>query len=258
MDDSTAARLNALNRDFYRRHAVSFDSRRRAPWPGWERVAERLESPGRLSILDVGCGNARFGLYLEERLGRPIDYVGLDVSPELLRIAARRAPAEWRLVEADVVADGLPPTVPGGFDLVCCFGVMHHVAGASGRRRLLGRLAAAVGPGGYLAISFWQFGDRDRFARRARPWASHGYPDGPPEPGDTLLAWGDTPDGADPGSEPPVRFCHFSDPASARRLVSTLDLEPCDEFAADGASGDLNFYLVLRATDSGADANRAG
>ena len=248
MDDSTAARLNALNRDFYRRHAASFDARRRTPWPGWERVAERLVGIDRPSILDVGCGNARFGHDLADQLERAIDYVGVDVSPELLQIAARRAPASWRLIEADVIADGLPTSVGAGFDLVSCFGVMHHVPDERNRRRLLDELAAVLRPGGHLAVSFWQFGERERFRRRERPWASHGFPEGPPESGDALLAWGDVPEGAAGGApEPPVRFCHFSDPAEVRRLMARLALEPSDEFSADGTTGDLNFYVVLRA-----------
>ena len=257
MDAPTVARLNALNREFYRRHALSFDRTRRAPWPGWQRVAELVSSLDRPSILDVGCGNARFGLFLASAESRPIDsldidYVGIDASPRLLAIAASRGPSHWRWVEADVIAEPLP--LVGEFDLVVCFGVLHHVPGESTRQALLSSLAERLAQGGHLAVSFWQFGDRARFRDRALGWRSGVR--GPEsldlsklEHNDFLLPWG-----ADSGSaqgELPIRYCHFVDRAEARRLVGELrvekpGLEPVDEFVADGHSGDLNLYHLLR------------
>ena len=245
MDESTTARLNDLNRDFYRRHAASFDETRRTPWPGWERVADRLPTDGRASILDVGCGNGRFGRFLAARPLPAIDYLGLDVSPELLRLAETTLPAGWRLRVADVVADGLPESPSEGvadiFDLIACFGVMHHVPGEVNRSRLVRQMADRLAPGGLLAISFWQFGDRERFSRRSRDWAAHGLAPDQRESGDFLLAWGET----DGEGAIPVRYCHHTDRAEARRLVEPLGLELVDEFRADGETADLNLYLLL-------------
>ena len=247
MDAPTVARLNAINREFYRRHALSFDRTRRAPWPGWQRVAELVSSLDRPSILDVGCGNARFGLFLAPAHSRPIDYLGVDASPRLLHLAASRGPSDWRWVEADVVSGPLP--LVGEFDLVTCFGVMHHVPGESTRRALLISLAERVARGGHLAVSFWQFGDRPRFRDRALAWRRGvrglGSLDlSQLEDNDFLLPWGE---GSEPGQEElPIRYCHFADRAEARRLVGDLGLEPVDEFFADGNSGDLNLYHLLR------------
>jgi hypothetical protein len=56
------------------------------------------------------------------------------------------------------------------------------------------------------------------------------------EPGDYLLRWGET----------ACRYCHFADPSEAARLVESLQLENVESFRADGASGDLNLYYLLR------------
>ena len=86
LDEPTLRALNAINRAFYREGAAEFSAPRDHPWPGWTRVAElvasaRLAEP--LEVLDVGCGNGRFGWFLAKR--RPeLRYLGLDASAELL------------------------------------------------------------------------------------------------------------------------------------------------------------------------------
>lgn len=254
MDETTIARLAAVNRDFYRRRAAAFDETRRAPWPGWGRVSALLATTERASILDVGCGNGRFGAFLDGRLRRPLDYVGVDSSRELLRLAAGRAPAGSRFVEADL--SGPEPLAAvereggAGFDLVAGFGLMHHLPGEATRRRVLEAMAARVAPGGHLAVSFWQFGERARFRDRALDWGGVGLTGERVERNDFLLPWGATDDGEDggPGAGAATRvprYCHYADRAEARRLVAGLELVLRDEYRSDGRSGDLNLYLLL-------------
>src|SRR5262245_36904942 len=94
MDSQTVARLNQINREFYRVTAGRFDESRQQAWPGWERLAGHLQidSSGKpqtpLTVLDVGCGNGRFGRFLAQRFGTDaIRYHGLDSSPALLERA---------------------------------------------------------------------------------------------------------------------------------------------------------------------------
>jgi len=204
--------------------------------------------------LDLGCGNGRFFAEIGPILGDPrveISYLGIDASWPLLTLAAKRVTAGGssppRLVAADVVHRPLAELEAATrFDLIVNFGLMHHVPSRKARRRLLAACAGRLREGGVLAVSFWQFGDRERFKRRFLPWraAAQGGPDVPDridvrdlEAGDHLLAWGDA--GA-------VRYCHFTDEREAGALVAELGLEPLSSFREDGASGDLNLYKVLR------------
>lgn len=264
MKPETRAALDLINRRFYSRHGAEFALRRRRPWPGWERLAPLLgDAP---SILDAGCGNGRFARFLVERLPGPIRYLGLDASRELLEIAEEWTSEALAPDREDEVAfvpgnllDGgaLSGAVPGSFDLVAAFGLMHHVPGGASRRVLLRRLAGRVAPGGLLAVSFWQFGTRRRFTGRSLPiesWAARtgeAIDVGDLEPGDHLLVWGDLPGGPDS-----IRYCHYVDPDEAERLTEALGLDPVATYLADGATGDLNLYRLFRRP--GPEAPRGG
>ena len=79
--------LRAINRRFYDRFAPEFDASRGRPWPGWERVVDCLVPP--VAVLDVGCGNGRFGAYLAGR-SDGLSYLGVDACGALLRAATER------------------------------------------------------------------------------------------------------------------------------------------------------------------------
>ncbi|WP_119072598.1 class I SAM-dependent methyltransferase [Aggregatilinea lenta] len=230
MDEPTVRRLNDLNRQFYQITAPDFDASRAEPWPGWERLLSHLRAP--LSVLDVGCGNGRLGVFLAERLGSGVRYHGLDSAPALLdRARAALAGTDVRLDAWDLLDDPLPD---GPYDVVALFGVLHHVPGADRRRALLADLAARVAPGGLLAFAAWRFYEFDRFRSRIVPW-----PDGiTVEPGDHLLDWR--------RGTPALRYCHHVDEAEHAALVAATGLTELETYCADGRSHDLNRYTLLR------------
>ena len=178
MDAATIARLNQINRDFYRVTGDEFDQTRGESWPGWERLPPYLNTP--LSVLDVGCGNGRFGLFLQENLVGAqgltpllITYHGLDSSARLLnhaRAALEKLPAiNWTLEERDIVEN---PPDSGDYDLVVLFGVLHHIPGYTERQTFMRQLAERVKPGGSLALACWRF----RTSRYCRRWARRSRP----------------------------------------------------------------------------------
>jgi SAM-dependent methyltransferase len=255
MSPETVAALQRINLDFYERHAAAFSATREGSWPGWRRVAEAVEerlgdTAPRLSVLDLGCGNGRLARFLEERWQEPFDYLGVDASGPLLDLAAAR---DWRpdcrFMRRDLLCEGLPAALSAApFDLIAVFGLMHHLPGAVNRLMLLEKAAGLLAPGGLLAVSFWQFGDRDRFRRRVVSWEQYNRTAEEPidmsdlEVGDTLLAWGEQ-DRAEP---PPVRYCCWTSPLEADRLLAKLPLEAIAVYIADGAGRDLNLYRLLR------------
>ncbi len=266
MRPDTAAALHRINLDFYDRQAASFAEKRSAPWPGWERVAEEFEGcrdrvASRPAVLDLGCGHGRLAGFLDRRWRGELDYLGLDASAALLDLAAaREGCAECRFLRRDLLLEGLPAQLPGApFDLIAAFGLMHHLPGVDNRRALLRRAVRCLAPGGLLAVSFWQFGDRERFRRRMVSWEVHNRTAPEPidvddlEPGDTLLAWGEErSDREGAGSTSlPVRYCCWTPPAAAERLLAGLPLAAAGAFTADGAGNDLNLYRLHRAPGYG-------
>lgn len=268
MDSSTAAALNDINRRFYSRYDEAFSETRSHPWPGWNRaVAPFLEQSaadhedGALkSILDVGCGNGRFALFLDSVSDRPLRYLGVDHSPEMIRQATRRLKSveeiDAHLQLYELVRDEPGLAIEGRpFDLVVLFGVLHHIPGFEHRRRLLDGLARQLSPTGFLILSFWQFGVHSRFERRILDWSEHNRRSAQIvdidqlEEGDYLLAWGNQVASGNGGETDFAarRYCHFADTEEAVRLTGSLGLTTVDHFVADGNSGNLNLYFVLQA-----------
>ena len=254
MNRETIARLDGINRAFYAKHAEEFLATRAAPWPGWRRVLPHLEDLPPVStaprILDLGCGNGRLGGWLEQYLLRPHAYVGLDRSLPLLSQARHlfvggRSPA--RLQVDLVAAAGGIPCRDGAFDAVLALALLHHLPSFDLRRALIADALRAVRPGGMLALSFWQFAEEERFARRSLSWdeldRDRATPVDPAEleDGDRLLLWGER------GKEAPaVRYCHHASLEEVTRLMTGLPADPLETFRADGRSGRLNLYVMVR------------
>jgi tRNA (uracil-5-)-methyltransferase TRM9 len=214
----------------------------------WRRLRARLPASDAPSILDLGCGNGRFGAWLGENFEPPYGYTGVDSSDRLIEmVRSNLVPREGvrcELVVADLVADDLDEHLDDRtFDLLTLFGLLHHVPALDRRRALLQDLQERLAPGGLMAMTFWQFADHERFRRRFLEWEEYNREASEPvdptdlEEGDYLLRWGETVG---------YRYCHFTDPSEAARLVESLDLEILETFRADGEGGDLNLYYLLR------------
>lgn len=246
MNETTIRQLNAINRAFYAATAGDFHATRGTAWRGWERLLPQLS--GDLSVLDVGCGNGRFGVFLADEQRLPLVYHGIDNSAALLAFArqALRERAgvlatfnEIDLVEA-LLSSATPVLVPNKYDLVVLFGVMHHVPGAVLRLRLMRALAACVKPGGLLALACWRFYEQARFRERIVPWETSLLPQ--VESGDYLLDW--------KRGTHALRYCHHVDDAELDALVQASGLREIERYRADGETGDANVYSIAQSAAS--------
>lgn len=232
MDDATARALVALNRAFYRQMAAPFADSRAAPSPGFARLLPFLPV-AQPTVLDVGCGEGRFGRFLRthDRLGA---YTGVDFSSDLLEAA--RAHDLGACVEVDLLAPGCLAGF-GRFDVVACLATLHHIPGAARRARLLAEMAGCLAPGGRLLVSTWQFLDSPRQRRKLADWGTIGLDPTAVEPGDHLLTWqrGGT----------ALRYVAHIDAAALERLAAAAGLRVVARFRSDGREGDLALYGVL-------------
>jgi SAM-dependent methyltransferase len=238
MTPDAIQKLNAINRRFYETTAEDFDETRGRAWAGWETLLPHLdESATTLSVLDVGCGNGRFGLFLAEHLDAHIGYTGVDNNRELLQYAQTALDSQDNitatLVQQDVIEDDLPPARD---DLVVAFGMIHHVPGRNNRRQFMADLAQRVAPGGLLCFAAWRFYEYERFKERLADW-----PDDLKalvETHDYLLDWR--------RGEEALRYCHYVDEDEHQELVNSTGLKHVETFRADGSDGEMNRYSVLR------------
>lgn len=242
MKRSVQEKLLAINREFYERFGASFSGTRFGPQPGWNRIIPYF--PRRCAVLDLGCGNGRFAIFLDRRLDQ-VRYVGLEGSAALLAIA-REQTAGLERVQAECIQVDL--SVPGWghgaghFDVVTALAVLHHIPGYDARAAFVREAGQRLKPEGVLILSTWRFTHNPRMRRKILPWAAAGLSEADVEPGDYLLDWK-----KDGGG---VRYAHELDEAEVRELAARGGLRVVEQFTADGREGDLSLYSVLQRASS--------
>lgn len=231
MDDSLVRKLVELNTEFYTRFADPFAASRSTPQPGFARLLEYLPNTP-FSVLDVGCGNGRFGRFLHDA-GLLRSYVGVDVTPALM---AKIVEFEGELYVRDI---SLPDSLQGlgKFDLVVCLATLQHIPGQSNRLRLVHELATHLEPTGLLVLSNWQFLNSSRQRRKIRPWSLVGIEQAQLEPNDFLLSWERGGNG--------VRYVAHLDDKTTEEMTKLAELHLVNQFTSDGREGTLNLYTIL-------------
>jgi SAM-dependent methyltransferase len=123
-------------------------------------------------VLDVGCGPGT-----NARVFAGAEYVGIDINPKYIRVAASRYPG--RFVVGDVTDESIFPDEQ--FDCVFANSLMHHLDDAS-VSNLLARMARLTAPGGKVHVLDLVLPprlssgrvlaqlDRGRFARPVEHW----------------------------------------------------------------------------------------
>jgi SAM-dependent methyltransferase len=150
--------------------------------PVAERVVAAAQVGPSMAVLDVACGTGNAALMAAAAGAR---VTGVDITPELLAIAATRAQAqglrsiEWKLGDAGQL--DLPD---GAFDRVLTvFGAMY----APDQARAAAELARVLAPSGLIVSAAWT---PDGFMAATNRAIAHYLP--PPPPGATPpTRWGD-------------------------------------------------------------------
>ncbi|MGW0562781.1 class I SAM-dependent methyltransferase [Streptomyces sp. NPDC003016] len=108
-------------------------------------VFDYLESVVGFSVLDLGCGDGRFGVEITRR--GAARYLGVDGSSKMLELASRRLPGAL-LAEADLNDWEAPE--PGQWDIVTARMVVHYLDELD---RFLTEVRRALAPGGRFVMS---------------------------------------------------------------------------------------------------------
>lgn len=202
-----------LNRDFYNSFAEDFSESRETLNAGIERSLAVLDLT---RVIDVGCGDGRVS-----RLIPPTSlYVGADFSTNLLG----RAATHGSLVLADLVHP--LPFKSQSFTSVVCYAALHHV---TDRLSPLHSMASLLVPNGRMAISFWNFIHLERFRKKVVQDLGNG---------DYLLSW-------DRGGHG-TRYVHQVTEDEIKKLAVEASLSIEEMFYADGKTGDLSLYVILK------------
>jgi SAM-dependent methyltransferase len=134
-------------REFFGARAGTWDERFPDDAPRYERAVGELSPPPAGRVLDAGCGTGRALPFLRAAVGPAGVVLGVDVTSEMVREAARRArDAAALLVQADVLALPLPD---GSVDAVLAAGLISHLPEPGSG---LAELARVCRTGGRLAL----------------------------------------------------------------------------------------------------------
>ena len=127
-------------------------------------------------ILDVGCGPGFFCAELQEQVGPAGLVVGVDSSPAMLALAARRCEGRKNVQLHEADATSLP-VADESFDGAVCVQVLEYVADVPAG---LGELYRALRPGGRVVVwdvdwasVSWHSKDPARMTRVLGAWDEH-------------------------------------------------------------------------------------
>lgn len=202
-----------------------------------------------LSVFDLACGNLRFLSFLQSATpDAAITYCGVDncdaLVPKNSEIHYQSLGIINILLDGQHLADQIKAPK---CDLAVSFGFMHHVPSQEYRAFVLRSLVEQTQPGGYALVSFWQFLNNDSLREKAIATHQIALDElglrqelADLDEGDFLVGWKNKPG--------VYRYCHSFSEADINELIESVADKAtlAARFTADGRSGNLNTYVVLR------------
>jgi len=235
--------LLALNHQFYQTFALQFSATRLHLQPGVQYLLAKF--PSNANILDLGCGNGELAVTLENSNFKG-QYIGCDISANLLNIAKSRVQTEYQyqFLLVDLAAPGWEALLPElSYNLILCFAVLHHLPGMILRRQFLSTIHHLLinnsEKQSAFVFSVWQFLNSPRLRSRIIPWSSIGLNDDDVDIGDYLLDWRQGGQG--------FRYVHHFSEAELQTLANETGFSVRHSFYSDGQGGKLGLYQVWEA-----------
>src|SRR3989338_8482770 len=158
MDTATQKYLLDLVKSNYNEIAGGFsETRTNRSWPELLKLTEAIKDGDR--VFDVGCGNGRL---LEMLKNKNFEYLGLDNSQELIKIAKTKFPNRTFLL-GNVLE--LNKVLEKNFDCIFCVAVLHHLPGRDLRVEALKQMRDKIKNGGKIIVTVWNLWSQVKFRK---------------------------------------------------------------------------------------------
>ncbi len=135
----------------YDQFADDFAATRKSAWPEFDLILPCISKNTRL--LDLGCGNARFRKFLDQKLVPAGNYFGLDASEKLLKIARADFPTDH------FFHHNFEKEFPFGsenFETVVSIAAFHHLYNKKDQLHFLSECHRVLKPGGTVFLTTWK------------------------------------------------------------------------------------------------------
>lgn len=146
MNNTTANKILDLNRKSYNLIAQKFSQSRQRPWPEFKNFISYLKDGDK--ILDLGCGNARLLLSLNDI---SIDYTGIDMSKMLIE-QAKSLHTNNKFKYGDVLTLDEPENL---YNAVFSIAMLNHIPSIEYKKQTVQNIYKTIKPGGYLFMTNW-------------------------------------------------------------------------------------------------------
>jgi SAM-dependent methyltransferase len=235
MTQEQILKIISQTEEFYKKNAEEFSKTRQNPWQGWKKLLEIIKNnfskEALLSVLDLGCGNARFCQFLSDNLDGKIDYTGFDNNDFLMIEAILKHP-DQRFKKVNVLTE--LDKIDQRYDLVVAFGLTHHIPGKEFRKKWFESVLNLVSSQGLAIFTFWNLQSDSRFekALSAKDLEENDY----------YYSWGDSQE---------KRYVHIYDEKEINELselFKTLGFKLLKTYDSDGKNKRMNTYLILKST----------
>ena len=232
MDKKTAGKLNQINQDFYLKVQEYFNRTRQYYWRGFEKLLPYLANlqGDSLKVLDVACGNGRFGKFLAEK-ERKIKYTGIDNNQYLLDQAQKDLP-KAKLIKQDIFDKW---QVKDKYEVIVLLGILHHIPGFENRVKILLRAKKKLK----------KFDKSRKYTRRVINWGEFNQNSkikinlDELEKGDKIIDW--------KRGATAYRYVHVTSKIELAKMIDRLQMTKTKEFLADGEENKGNKYVILKA-----------
>lgn len=131
----------------YNTIAKHFSQTRHSQWSAVTEMVQRYILPHQ-RVLDSGCGNGRIAdLFSQSK----VEYVGMDISSEMVDLASRLHPRREFVVGSMIS----PPFADASFDAILSIASFHHVPSKELRIKTVQEAYRLLRPGGYVLMTNW-------------------------------------------------------------------------------------------------------
>jgi 2-polyprenyl-3-methyl-5-hydroxy-6-metoxy-1,4-benzoquinol methylase len=249
MDQEVIKQLNKINQAFYKKTAQDFSDSRAYYWHGWREILPYVQNllgiKNELKVLDIGCGNGRFGSFLVDNLPEiKISYTATDNNEKLLEIAKAKLKTthlDTHFTNVDIVDSLIDNSFLSNdtqrYDIIVLFGVLHHIPTYEFRKKVIQTLSDKLSPNGIFVCTLWRFVDDLQLEKKRVDLDKGNVVAKDLDKNDYLISW--------QRETTSFRYCHYTDEKEEVKLIDASGLDLASSFESDGREGKGNKYLVL-------------